>query len=104
MHIRVSQSGGYAGIPIALGEVDTAALPAAEGARVERLVRDAGFFELPARVERGAGEVGADTDLRYEITAEEAGRRHTVSFADDGGGGAASAPLRALVAAVTAGR
>ena len=103
MKIHVSQSGGFAGISMELARVDTAALPDAARQRLERLVREADFFERPAQLEADAATgIGADVDLRYDVTVEDAGRRHTVSFTDGGhatGGATAIAPLRALVSA-----
>jgi hypothetical protein len=105
MKIRVSQTGGFAGIPIELADVDTAGLPTTQAERLERLVREAAFFRLPARADASpdAATIGADDALTYEITVEDAGRRHTVSFTDRGGEGraAAAGSLRALVAALT---
>ena len=58
MRITVSRTGGFAGIrppPIVL---DTATLAGAAKKRVEKLVADCGFFELPAPV--SASEKAAD--------------------------------------------
>ena len=102
MHIRVSQSGGFAGIPIELGSVDTAAMPTAEGKRLERLVHDATFFQRSAEGGAATPTVGADVGLRYEITVQDGPRSHTVALTDDGGSAAAADDgLRALLNAVT---
>jgi hypothetical protein len=94
VRISVRRTGGFAGIEEDLGAVDTAALAPDETERLERLVHDAGFFDLPAAVE---GEVGAD-QFRYEVTVEEGGRTRTVTLVGEGGGPAAA--LRELVDAV----
>ena len=47
MQLRLSRTGGFAGIQRPPIMVDTANLPAAEAKRCEELVRDAGFFERP---------------------------------------------------------
>lgn len=103
MTIRVSQSGGFAGVPIELANIDTQTLPPARAHELEQMVRDTAFFQLPTEAGgRGGEPVGADNSLRYEITVENAGQRHTVSFADgDGGGDFEPNDLRGLVAAVT---
>jgi hypothetical protein len=85
LRISVRRSGGFAGIEEGLGAVDTEALEPAARERVEALVREADFFALPATVEE---ELGAD-QFRYEITVEDGGRRHTVTFVGEGGRAAA---------------
>lgn len=78
MRISFSRSGGLAAFPglAAPLTLDTASMAPADGGALERLVRDARFAELPARV--GSAPAGA-ADLRtYEITVEDGGRSHTV--------------------------
>jgi len=78
MQIRVTRTGGFAGITEDLGTFDTVGhTPLA--ARVEEAVRQIDFFNLPETV----GGIGADM-FRYEITVSDGPRRHTVSFVDDG--------------------
>lgn len=89
------RSGGFAGIEEELGSVDTAALEAGTRERLEGLAREADFFALPAAVE---GDVGAD-QFRYEVTVEDGGRRHTVTFVGESG---RAALLKELVDAVAA--
>ncbi len=94
MKISVRQSGGYAGVPIDLGTADTA--HSANGPHLEALVKQAGFFALPAEV---AGDtVGADLP-RYTLTVSDVGRDHTVTFTD--GGEPTANPLREIVRLVT---
>jgi emfourin len=81
MRISVRRSGGFAGIEEQLGSVDTAELDASARERLERLVDEADFFAAPAVVE---GDLGAD-QFRYEITVEEGGRSHTVTYVGEGG-------------------
>ncbi len=58
--------------------IDSADLPAAEAAELERLIRDANFFELPAEV----GLPGVP-DARQHVIAVHAGdRHHTVRVGD----------------------
>jgi uncharacterized lipoprotein len=93
MRISVRRSGGFAGIDEEVGSVDTAALDAGAREPIESLVREAGFFELPAAVE---GDLGAD-QFRYEVSVEDGGRSHTVVFTGESG---PAAPLKRLVDAV----
>jgi len=113
MIIRVSQTGGFAGdVTIELAHVDTAMLPAAQAQRLEQLARQAlGESHAPdaptagSSSGGGAGTIGADTSVRYEVCVEGAGdgNDQRAAFEDNGGGVVASAgeALRPLVAAVT---
>jgi hypothetical protein len=96
VRISVRRSGGFAGIEEELGSLDTAALAADARVRLEGVVRQADFFALPAAVE---GEVGAD-QFRYEVTVEDGGSAHTVTFVGEGGPQAQA--LRRIVDAVGA--
>jgi hypothetical protein len=95
MKIRISQSGGFAGVPIELANVDTSAVPPARAKRLEQLVTDVAFFDLPDHSEAGRRDIGADNSVRYSVTVERGAKSHTVSFEDGGGGLPRSAP-RAL--------
>lgn len=70
--------------------IDAGALADADRRALEQLVRDARFFELPARIPalRGAA------DTTCHITIEDRGRKHSVSVSDPVQGPA----LRKLVA------
>lgn len=81
MKVAIKQSGGYAGEVKDVLQLDTAQIEPSVSQQVERIIRDAKFFDLPNVVQ---GDVGADF-LRYEITVTDNGRQHTVSFQDDGG-------------------
>jgi hypothetical protein len=94
MRISVRRSGGFAGIEEEVGALDTTGLAPEAREELERLVGETDFFALPAAVE---GEVGAD-QFRYEVTVEDEGRAHTVTFVGEGGDQAAA--LRRLVDAV----
>jgi emfourin len=93
MRIDVRRSGGFAGIDEEVGSVDTASLAPDTRDELERLVAESDFFALPAAVE---GEVGAD-QYRYEVTVDDGGRAHTVTFVGDEGPQVAA--LRRIVAA-----
>ena len=95
MQIKVTRSGGFAGVTEELGTASTEEL-GEEGRELEQLVRDARFFELPAELQ---GEPGADM-YRHEVTVIDDGRSHTVAYT--GEDDAAPEPLRQLIAKVTA--
>jgi len=94
MRIRISQSGGFAGVPIDVATVDTTAVSRERAAQLEELVDDATFFGLPAHVSAKGHDVGADNDGSYSITVERGSRSHTVSFGETGNGLARSAPAK----------
>lgn len=96
MRIKVERSGGYAGISEEVASIDTEQLDPPARDRIEQLIGETRFFDLP---NEAAGGVGADF-FRYEITVADNGRQHTVAFADDGG--PETEPLRKLVETVTA--
>ena len=91
MRITVSRTGGFAGIrppPIVL---DTDSLAGAAKKRVEQLVADCGFFDLPASL--AASGKSADQFLHHITVAGDDGREHSVTLHAD----AVSAPLRDLL-------
>lgn len=90
MEITIKRSGGYAGLEEEPARLDTDRLDETERAELERLVSEAGFFDLPADV---SGGVGADL-MRYELTVREDGREHTVAWSEEGG--VETEPLRRL--------
>jgi hypothetical protein len=58
--------------------IDSGSLPEADGRLLEALVRDARFFDLPARV---PAPRGASTPTCH-ITIEDGGRRHSISVSE----------------------
>ena len=97
MQVAITQSGGFVGVAIELGTLDTDELDPAEALAVRKLVESLDFFSLPAVVPATA--TGADF-AQYRITVSDGTRRHTVVFHDDGG--AFGKDLRDLVALVSA--
>ena len=81
MWVRFRTTGGVAAFPglAAPRTIDVDALAPDVRASLERMLEQAHFFELPARlpVTRGAADYQS-----YEITVEDRGRRHTVVAAD----------------------
>lgn len=82
LNVRLGQKGGYAGVEITLAAVDTERLPPEAGRAIQAAITESDFFNLPAT--SPTTTVGAD-QLTYEIAVEDGGRRHRVSFVDDGG-------------------
>lgn len=88
MRVELKTEGGIAYFP-GLSKplvVDSAELESAAAAELERLVREAGFFDLPAKVgsptSGGAPARGA-ADLRtYTLIVRDGRRRHTVRLTD----------------------
>ena len=74
MRVLFERTGGFAGRTLR-SEVDCARLPAGEALRLEEIVRQAGFFELPGRM--SAPGPGADR-FRYRVTVESEHDTHTV--------------------------
>jgi emfourin len=58
--------------------IDAGALAEGERRALEQLVRDARFFDLPARVPAARGV----PSHRWDITIEESGRQHSISVSD----------------------
>lgn len=94
MKISATSSGGFAGLSEHY-EIDTAA--SAKGKTLEAALADTGFFAIKANA--APDVVGADIP-RWTITVEADGRRHTLSFAEDGS--AANGHWQNLVAQIRA--
>ncbi len=78
MHIDFTRSGGFGGLLLKVS-VDLEQLAAEEADLVQKLIDQAGFFELPARLE-AAGQ-GADRfEYRVSITAQN--RSNTVVMSE----------------------
>jgi len=82
MRIRIVLSGGFAGTRRAR-VVETTALPVAERATIERLVRVCGFFDRPAVGASGAVPTTHRDARQIDLEIkDDAGRRHTVRLSD----------------------
>ncbi len=73
MQIRVVRSGGFAGLRRERA-VETERLPEAQRSEVERLVAEAGFFDLPTRATSGQPDA-----ILYRVRVEAAGRAYEVT-------------------------
>ena len=93
MRIDFERTGGFAGMRLA-ASFDTNTLPADQAGTLQRLITEAHFFDLPARLP--APPQAAD-QFQYHVTIEAEGKRHTV----DVGEGAASPALQALLQQLT---
>jgi hypothetical protein len=78
MRISFERSGGFAGLTLE-ADLDTTSLPLNEAHNIQRMVEEAGFFELPASIPAPAR--GADAS-QYVVTVEDEGKRHTVRTND----------------------
>jgi hypothetical protein len=92
MKITIKQSGGYAGQTKTITDLNSAEMDSGMAQKIERIVRDLEFFDLPISV--SGGGIGADF-FHYEIEISDGSRQHTISFDDDDG--PATAPLRKFV-------
>ena len=94
MQIAFERTGGFGGMRLT-ATVDTKKLSAEEAQELEETVQAAGFFDLPAEI--SSETPGADR-IRYKLTVEAEGRRHTVEL----GEAAAPEQLRTLLRRLTA--
>jgi hypothetical protein len=92
MKITVKRTGGYAGLSEEVAAVDTSRLDPAVAKRVEQLTRNLVFSDQPDAAASDEA-VGADM-FRYEITASDGERQHTLAFSE---GSSGAAPLLSLV-------
>jgi len=78
MKIDFVRSGGFAGLRLSVN-VDIQTLPADQSAALAKLIRDSGFFNLPAQIKSPYG--GADR-FEYRLTISDAGRSHSVTVGE----------------------
>ena len=89
MRIDFTRTGGFAGIQLT-HSVDTTELPADQAAALEKLIGDAGFFDLPARLMPARP---VPDRFEYEVTVASAEQNHTLTVND----AAAPASLKPLL-------
>lgn len=94
MEIRISRSGGFAGLEEELAHVDTTELDPQQAAALHQQLDEADFFGLPS--ELPAANVGAD-QFTYSITVSGDQGHHTVSYQADGAGAALAGPVGGIV-------
>lgn len=81
MVLKLSRSGGVAGIRPPPLELDTARVPEAVRRKVETLVEQAGFFTLPSEL-RSRSPL-ADAFQHHLTVVRSDGKAHTVSFVEE---------------------
>jgi hypothetical protein len=94
MHLKLMRTGGFAGISPPPKEVDTTSLSKKEAQRLESLVADAKFFELPKTIQ-SAGPQPDRFQYSLQVTHDD-GRQHAISWDE----AAAPESLRELLHAV----
>lgn len=93
MRIQFERSGGFAGM-LVRANLDTAFLSPEEADKLQKMVEEASFFELPGQL--SSPSPGAD-QFQYKVSVEEGDRRHTVETSDQ----AAPDSLRPLLRELT---
>ena len=94
MHLKLTRTGGFAGITPPPVEVDTATLSKKDAQHVESLVAGAKFFDLPKTVQSTKSQPDR---FQYSLKiAHEDGRNHAITCDEE----AISEPLRQLLHAV----
>ena len=94
MRLKLTRTGGFAGIASPPVEVDTASIPKVDAQRVEALVAGAKFFELPETLQTAKPQPDR-FQFSLKVTHED-GRKHAITCDEE----AASEPLRQLLYAV----
>ena len=78
--VRVTRSGGFAGLAQELGVLDTCTLSAAEAANLKAIIEELERLEAPMQ----EAAVGADL-FRYDVeTQDDRGRRHHLVLPQEG--------------------
>jgi len=94
MKLKLTRTGGFAGISPAPVEVNTASLAKNEAQRIETLVSSSHFFDL-SEIVQSAKPQPDRFQYSLEVTTED-GRRHAIICDEE----AAPEPLRQLIHAV----
>ena len=94
MHLKLTRTGGFAGISPPPVEVDTAELPKKMAQHIESLVADANFFELPGTIKSSKPQPDR---FQYSLKVlQPDGREHAVTCDEE----AADPKLSELFSAV----
>lgn len=95
MEIRISRSGGFAGlVDEEVARVDTDSLDAQQAAALEGRLDEVGFSTLPSELPTTTEAADLFT---YAVTVTDDRGSHTVSYRDDGTGTSGAGPLREIV-------
>ncbi len=79
MRILFERTGGFAGLKLK-ATVDAETLPPPKARRLQRLLEESHFFELPLRLE---GPAGRPDRFQYRLTVENDNCLHTVQTNED---------------------
>ncbi len=74
MRIEFARSGGFAGMRLATS-VDTEQLPAEQASTLDKLISDAGFFDLPVNLRPAAP---APDRFEYKLTVSTPQKTHSI--------------------------
>jgi hypothetical protein len=80
MRIEFVRSGGLAGIPLT-AKIDSQNLSQDESAVLEKMVNEAGFFDLPEQIKPASPKPDR---FEYQITVSSSQRTHTVTVNETG--------------------
>jgi hypothetical protein len=94
VEIRISRSGGFAGLEEELARVDTDQLDPKQAAMLVGELDDVDFYRLPH--ELPSSQVGAD-QFTYSVTVTGDRGSHTVAYQGDGAGAADAGPVGGIV-------
>lgn len=78
MEIEFVRSGGFAGIRLA-ASIDSERLATQQAARLDKLVDEAEFFELPTRL---VPDIAVPDAFQYDLEIRAAQRRHAIMVVD----------------------
>lgn len=78
MHIQFTRTGGFAGMRLTT-DVDTAQLPSEQASMLDKLITDAGFFELPEKL---LPDSPAPDRFEYQLTVDAPQQTHSVVVSD----------------------
>jgi hypothetical protein len=80
MHIEFTRSGGFAGMRLGTS-VDTDQLPAEQASTLDRLISEAGFFDLPEKI---TPTKPAPDRFEYNVTVDSGEKTHSIVVNEKG--------------------
>ena len=78
MRIEFVRSGGFAGMRLA-ATIDTQDLPAGQGATLEKMIAETGFFDLPEQIKPASP--GPDR-FEYQVQVSSAAQKHSINVSE----------------------
>ncbi|HHT9120859.1 MAG TPA: protealysin inhibitor emfourin [Candidatus Hypogeohydataceae bacterium YC41] len=79
LRIYFERTGGFAGIRFTT-TIDTSELPPEEAEKLRKMVEEADFFNLPAKITSPSPQPDR---FQYKLRVEEEGRQHTVTVSEE---------------------